>query len=110
MGGRGASSSAGGASAYTQTKKFIQNNGIPNSFYYGRDEQMKKDVLRAIGEYGKLNAEEKKIYDTIEYQPSENRLWRSGTRGVNVTGYSDMEIEGARKHLAHSLYESRKKG
>ena len=99
-------SSKGGGSAYKQAANYVKENGIP-AWFTNQGEQATKDVYRAISEYGKLNKEEQKLYDSIRYNKDEGILWFSGATR-NVKGYTEKEIDGAKKFTAHAAYVGRK--
>lgn len=66
------------------------------------DEQT-KSAFRAIADHGKLNATEQQIYNKIQYFKDENRVYYNGSN-KKVNGYSDKEIQGVKKWMAHNAY------
>lgn len=71
-------------------------------FFNFGDEQTKA-AFRAIADHGKLNQTEQKIYDKIKHFVDENRIYYNGGN-VHVKGYSDKEISGAKKWMAHNAF------
>lgn len=106
MGGRG--SISGGSPAFQKAVRFVNNKGIPAAFY-AQSVDDRKDVFRAISIAGKLNNEEQAIFEKVQVFREENRVWYNGT-SRDITGYTEAEINGVKKFIAHSAYMKTKRG
>ena len=86
--------------AYKEGKKWIREHGIPK-WFVNIDEENSRGVFKAINDFGVLSEEEESVYNKIVYNEAEDRIWYQGG-WRSVKGYTDEEICGAKKFLAHS--------
>lgn len=97
--------------AYTTAKNYIQQSGIP-LFFTNNGIDATKQVFQAINDFGILSDDEQKIYDAIKTFMDEDgtvRLYYNGSN-TDVTGFTEDEINGAKKWVAHSAYKATKRG
>ena len=99
------------AQAYKAAKQYILKNGIPQSFITPHGNVQAKAVYRAISNFGKLDDEERRIYDGIRNNGEGSLLYtdRNGETsriGIN-DDYSQKEIDGAKKFFAASIKRKR---
>ena len=86
--------------AYKESKKWIKEHGIPN-WFVNISEKNSRALYKAINDFGVLSAEEESVYNEVAYDKDESRVYyKGGSRSVK--GYTEDEINGVKKFLAHS--------
>ena len=58
-------------------------------------------LFKAINDYGVLSDKEELVYNKIVYNEDEHRIWYQGG-WRSVEGYTDDEINGVKKFMAHA--------
>lgn len=86
--------------AYGLTKEYIEEHGILR-WFWNVGEEWSRGVFKAINDFGVLSEEEESVYNRVVYNQSENSVWYQGG-WKSVEGYTDDEICGVKKFLAHS--------
>ena len=86
--------------AYKESKKWIKEHGIPN-WFINVGEENTRAVYKAINDFGVLSDEEQLVYNKVVYNEAESRVWYQGG-WRSVEGYTEDEVSGAKKFLAHS--------
>ena len=96
------------AEAYEMAKSYIKGNGIPTVFA-GTPKQ-RQAIYGAVGEFGTLEPEEQEIYRRIKDYDDEDgrRIYYQG-KNVKVDGYTETEIDGAKKVLAKTYANEMKR-
>ena len=86
--------------AYGLAKDYIAEHGILR-WFWNMGEEWSRAIYKAINDFGVLSDEEQLVYNKVVYNQAENRVWyQGGWRSVD--GYTDDEISGVKKFLAHS--------
>ena len=93
--------------AYKEAGEWVKEHGIPSGFVNISDDST-KGVFAAINDFGILSEEEKIVYNKIVFNRIENIVWYQGG-SKEVAGYSDIEISGVKKFMAHCYVEQGKR-
>ena len=85
---------------YTAVKDYVIKSGIPR-WFWNLGEDWSRGVFKAINDFGVLSEEEELVYNKIVYNEDEHRVWYQGG-WKSTEGYTDEEIRGVKKYMAHS--------